>query len=341
MYDPSGLYIDPILSGFSIGWQDQTLYGYRLAPETPVQTKSGRYRVFDRSNWVIYPSFRAPGTVANEVRGGKWSEDTFFTVQHALQAPIHDEERRELNSQGGLADAVFGGALQLDPEVDATNLVTRSIMLEHELKVANTVRNSANYAGNHVVTLAGSTKFSDYTYVTPGVPSSVVSDPVATIKTAIQRIYLDTGRYPNTMIVPFDAAGVIENHPRVVDRFKNWSLTQDGAWQALTGLPAPGNIFVVDSRYNSADNIEAAENIVGFWGQDIWIGLVDPTPGQKTFTFMKTFAYKQPDGSTRPTEKWREEGRKSDLVRTTYEYDTKLVSANAGYLIKNAVAAVT
>jgi len=76
MYDPSGLYVDPILSGFSVGYQDQQLYGHRLAPETPVSALSGRYRVFDRSNWLIFPDTRAPGTVANEVVGRKWSEDT-------------------------------------------------------------------------------------------------------------------------------------------------------------------------------------------------------------------------------------------------------------------------
>jgi hypothetical protein len=43
-----------------------------------------------------------------------------------FRAAIHDEERQELTSQGGLANAVFGGDLQIDPERDATELVTRS-----------------------------------------------------------------------------------------------------------------------------------------------------------------------------------------------------------------------
>src|SRR3954454_3438870 len=155
MYDPSALYVDPILTGFSTGYQDQSLYGREIFPETPVRTQSGRYRVYDRSSWLIYPSRREPGTVANEIRGGKWSEDTFFTKEHSLQAPVLDEEKQELTSQGGLADAVFGGDLQIDPERDATELVTGSILREHELKVANAARNTANYPGGSTVTLAG------------------------------------------------------------------------------------------------------------------------------------------------------------------------------------------
>lgn len=344
MYDPSGLYVDPILTNFSTGWKDENLYALRLAPETRVSTPSGRYRIFDRSNWLIYRSRREPGTQANTIMGRKWSEDVFRTQEHSLQAEIYDEERQELTSQGGLANAVFGGALQIDPERDATDDVTRSIMLELENKVSTLFRNTANYPSNHTITLAGNTKWDVYTYVTPMDETSIVSNPVAQLKTAFQRIWLDTGRYPNTFIIPFDAVGVIENHPRVYKRFQNFALTNPLAWQQLLGLPPEAtanlNIFVVDSRFNSADNIDAQENIVTFWGQDAWVGLVDQTPGQNTFTFAKTFAQIYPSGEIRPTENWREENRKTDIVRTSYKYDQKIVSPLAGYLFKNIVTAV-
>jgi hypothetical protein len=341
MYDPSALYVDPILTNFSVGWQDQNVYGLRLFPETPVRTPSGVYRVYDRSDWLIYRSLRAPGTVANEVMGRKWSQDVFQTIEHALQSPVFDEERRELLSAGGIAQATFGGDLQIDPERDATELVTRSLQLEHEQRVSSVIRNATNYTLANTVTLAGSSKWSDYTYVTPGNVETIVSNPVADLRTAARTIYKNTGRWPNTMTIPFDAVGVIENHPRVVDRFKNFMATTD--WKALVGLPAEAtdwNTFVVDSKFNSADNIDVAENIVSFWGQDVWVGIVDPTPGQRTMTFGKTFAQIYPDGTTRPTERWREEARKADLVRTNWKYDTKVVSNGAGYLIKNAVVAV-
>lgn len=340
MYDPGKLYVDPILTGFSVGWADQTLYGDRLFPITPVRTQSGRYRVYDRSNWIAFPSRREPGTVANEVRGGKWSEDTFKTQEHMLQAAVADEEMQELQSQGGLANAVFGGDLQIDPHRDATELITRSLMLEHEVKVAAAIRDSSNYAGGHTTTLVGAQKWSDYTEVTPGLANSVVSNPVKNIRDACFRVYMDTGRWPNTFTIPIDALGVIEQHPRVVDRFKNFALSDPQAWESLINVPAPQNFFIVDSKINTANNIDASENIVSLWGQDVFIGLVDSAPGQKTMTFGKTFAQVYPDGSIRPTDRWREEDRKSDIVRTAFKYDLKVVSDVAGYLIKDAVAAI-
>lgn len=329
MYDPGTLYVDPILTGFSVGYQDQQLFGREIMPETPVRTQSGRYRVFDRSDWLIYPSRREPGTIANEIRGRKWSEDTFKTQEHSLQSPVHDEEDQELQSQGGLADPVFGGALDIDPERDATELITRSILLEHELKVTTLVRNTATYAVGNTVTLTGSDQFDDYT---GGAASD--SDPVAILQTAIAKVKSLTGRAPNVLAIPAEGVRYITNHPRIVARYINFNLLDEEAFEKLTGFK--GKIIQVDSVYNAADNVDATESITSFWGKDIWLGIVDSTPGQKTKTFGKTFAQIYPDGTIRPTDKWREEPRKSDLVRTSYKYDLKVVSNVAGYLIKTA-----
>lgn len=338
MYDPSGLYIDPILTNFAVGFKDQQLFANQLAPITRVNTASGRYRVFDRSDWLIYRSRREPGTAANEIRGRKWSEDEFSTQEHSLQAPIYDEENQQLQSMGGLANATFGGALSIDPERDATALVARSLLLERELKVSTNFRDSTNYPTNHVVTLAGASKFSDYTGGT-----SSTSDPVTVIKTAVQRLHIDTGLWPTDMIIPFDAVGVIEQHPRIVDRFKNWTLNINDAWKQLIGIPQGQDFTVttVDSKYNTADNIDADESIASFWGQDIWLGIIDPTDGIDVFTFAKTFAQIYPGGSIQPTERWYDIETKTTKVRESIKYDLKVVSGLAGYLIKNAVAAVT
>jgi len=333
MYDPSQLYIDPILSGFSVGYKDQNLYGERLFPITSVNTQSGRYRVFDRSDWMIWPDRREPGTVANEIRGRKWSEDTFQTKEHSLQAPVFDEERQELTSLGGLANAAFGGALQINPERDATQLVTRSLMLGHEKKVADTLRNTANYPAGHTVTKSGTAQWNDYTGGT-----SSASDPVNDIITAIRVINSKIGKNPNTMVLPRWGESYINNHPRIIVRYQNFALTNPDAFRQLTGFD--GTIISVDSTYNTADNIDLTESIAlsTLWGYDVWLGFVDPSDGQEIQTFGKTFSQVYPSGGIRPTDRWREENRKADLVRTSWKYDLKIVSGIAGYLIKNAFA---
>jgi hypothetical protein len=332
MYDPGTLYVDPILTNFSVGFKDQNFYAELIMPTTEVRTQSGRYRIFDRSSWLIFPDRREPGTVANEIRGAKWSEDTFFTKEHSLQAPVHDEENQELTSQGGLANDVFGGDLQLDPMRDATELVTGSIIRGREKKVADAVRNTANYAAGNFVTLAGAQQWDDYTN---GITST--SNPVLDIMNGMRKVYSLTGRWPNTLAIPTLGLSFIENHPRVVDRFKSFSLTVDDAFQRLTGFQ--GRIVLVDSVYNAADNFDATESITSLWGKDVWLGIVDPTPGQKTKTFGKTFSQIYPDGTIRPTDRWYENARKTEVVRVSQKYDLKIVSNVAGYVIKTAFSA--
>jgi hypothetical protein len=337
MYDPGLLYVDPILTNLSVGFADPTVYGEQIMPVTPVNTQSGKYNVFDRSDWLIFESRRAPGTVAHEIEGRKWSTDTFDTVEHSLQSAIKDEERQMLLSQGGLANPVFGGAIQIDPEADAVRLVTRSLLLSHESKVSALVRNPANYPGTNTIALSGTGQWDNYTYGTPGIPTTVISDPVTNILAGMRVIRTLTGRYPNTLAIPSLGMAYIENHPRVVDRFKTFSLTQPDAFQMLTGFE--GKIIQTDSMYNAAQNIDAAQSMQFFWGKDVWLGIVDPQPGLLQMTFGKTFAQNYPDGSIRPTDRWREEARKADVIRTSYKWDLKIVSSVAGYLLQNAFSA--
>ena len=334
MYDPGTLYQDPILTNFSVGFQDQALYASRIFPETPVNTQSGRYRVFDRSSWIIFQSEREPGTVANEIMGAKWSEDTFRTRERSLQVPIFDEERQQLVSQGGFANATFGGALQINPELDATTLATRSLLLDWELAVSTLVRDPTQYAAANKITLSGASQWDN---LTGGTYPYVTSDPVSNIMTAMRAVYAGTGKYPNTIVIPSLGVTYLENHPRVVDRYKAFALTIADAFKTLTGFE--GNILTVDSQYNTAQTIDAAVSVGSFWGKDVWIGIVEPTPGLNQFTFGKTFAQVYPDGSVRPTDRWREEPRKADLIRTSFKYDLKIVSPLAGYLITNAFSA--
>lgn len=327
MYDPGTLYSDPILTDFSVGYANPTFVGLRMMPQAPVNTQSGRYRVFDRSKRVRFFSRREPGTVANEVRGGRWSEDTFKTQEHSLQAAVADEERQELNSQGGLANATFGGALQINPEQDATELILNSLLLEHELAVAALLKNTATYPVGNTVTLAAADQWDNY--------AGATSNPLTIIQAAVRKIQSLIGVPPNRMLIGSMGVGWLAEHPDVVARFASLSLADPEAWKILTGFEGE-MVIVGDDRYNDNDIQEATENALFAWGKDVILAYVNPDMGLNDLSFGKTFAQIYPDGSTRPTDRWREEDRKSDLVRTSWKYDLKVTSSVAGYLIKDA-----
>ena len=327
MYDPGTLYSDPILTDFSVGYNPPTFVGLRLMPQAAVNTQSGRYRVYGRERRVRFYSRREPGTVANEVRGGRWSEDTFKTVEHSLQAAVADEERQQLNSQGGLANAVFGGNLAIDPERDATALVNNSLLLEHEIAVATLLRNTATYPVGNTITLAAADQWDNY--------AGATSNPIDIVRAAIAKVQSLTGVTPNVMAFGSQGVPWLTGHPDMVARFTNFALTDDGAFRALTGFDGE-MVLIGDDKYNDNDIQEATESLVSAWGKDVFIGYVTPNLETDDLSFGKTFAQTYPDGTTRPTDRWREEGRKSDLVRTSWKYDLKVTFSGAGYLIKDA-----
>lgn len=329
MYDPGTLYSDPLLTSFSIGYAPQQLSGQRIMPFVEVTSPSGRYRVFDRSHWLIYNDRREPGTVANEISGRKWSEDTYKTQEHSLQAPVYDEEEQFLNSQGGLANDAFGGPLSIDPEEDATAAVTTSILLKHEKLVADTVRNTALYPVGNTITLGAADQWDNY--------AGATSNPIDVLRAAVQKVQGLIGRAPNRLAIPAEGVPWLENHPDIVARFVNFSLMDNEAWKKLIGFD--GEVVLVESKYNAADHIDAAESIVSLWGKDVWLGYVEDEPQLETLTFGKTFAVRYPDGTIGPVDRWREEGRKSDLVRKSMRYDAKVTSGVAGYIIKTAFSA--
>lgn len=327
MYDPGTLYVDPLLTDFSVGYAPPTFVGLRMLPEVAVNTQSAQYRVFDRSSRVRFYSRREPGTVANEVRGGRWSSDSFKTVEHSLQAAVADEENQQLTSQGGLANATFGGALQINPERDATRLINDSLLLEHEIAVAALLRNTATYPAGHSVTLLTADQWDNY--------GGATSNPMDIIRAAILKIQSKIGVPPNRMLMGALGVSWLENHPDIVARFSNFTLTNPDAFRLLTGFDGEF-VLVGDDQYNDDDIQEATTTLVSAWGKDVILAYVNPTVELDDLSFGKTFAQRYPDGTTRPTDRWREEGRKSDLVRTSWKYDLKITSSIAGYVIKDA-----
>jgi len=313
--------VDPILSDFSTGWVAKDLVGKRVAPETKTLTLAGRYMVFTRSDWLIFPDLRAMGTVANEIQGANWSTTPYSVREHSLQAPVFDEEREALGSNGSFP-------VDFTLETQATELVTRSINLGHEKTVADAFRLAANYPGANTATLATADQWDNYT--------NAASDPVADVEAALRQIYVSSGRVANKIVMPWLVWSYLRNHPKIVDRFKSFNLTNEEAFKELTGFT--GELIIAESQYNTADNIDATESIADFWGKDVWIGIVDEQPGQRTKTFAKTFVYPYNDTVTMPVDSWREEPRKADLYRASYRYDVVITSNVAGFLYKTVIA---
>lgn len=326
MYNPTGsgnVHIDQVLTQISLAFPNNEFVGENLFPTVPVKKQSDKYYWFGRDNWVPEATdYRAPGTVANEIPGVGVALDSYYAQEHSLQTPVYDEERQNVDSP-------------LSPDRDATDLVTSKILLGRELAMKNLVTTAANYATGLSTTLSGTSQWSDY----------VNSDPVTAVRTAVRAIHAKIYREPNIGIFPYQVMSVLEDHPKIIARiqYTDRAILTREIIQAVFQLP---RIIVPGVAVGSGVGFNITTSYL--WGKDVVIAYVPPRAGMKIPAFGYEFVWGYPGAQV--VDRWREQPRKSDLIRVSRRYDLKLVGVDTnpasgdytksitGYLFKNAVA---
>lgn len=324
VYDPRGggnVHVDVVLSNISVAWPNNGMVGETLFPVVQVRKQSDKYYVFGREAWGVDPGgdIRAPGTVANEIPGLAVSTDTYFAQEHSLQIPITDEEREN-------ADA------PLSPDRDGTELVTAKVLLAREIAMHDMVTTTTNFATGYSTTLSGGNQWNAANYAT--------SDPITDWRTGVRKIHAGLFLEPNFGVFPYQVMSQLEDHPDFIDRIKyseRGILTAD----IIASVLGIESIVVPGIGYNSANPGQTAS--LGYlWGKDVLMAYVPSRAGLKIPAFGYEFNWGYP--GPQQASKWREEPRKSDIVRISRRYDLKLVALDAssksiaGYLIKAAVA---
>jgi hypothetical protein len=324
VYDPRGggnTHIDVVLTNISVAWPTLGFVGDALMPPVTVRKQSDKYYVFGREAWAPDPSgdLRAPGSVANEIPGLEVSLDSYFAQEHSLQIPVTDEERENVDSP-------------LAPDRDGTELVTSKIMLGRELAIKALVTTAANYASTHTVTLAGTDQWSDYTN----------SEPIPDFRAGFRAIHAALFLEPNLAVIPYQVMTQLEDHPDFIERIK---YSERGVLTAeiIASILGIERVIVPGVGYNSANPGQAAS--LGYlWGKDVLLAYVPPRAGLRVPAFAYEFVWGYGGGRAQVVERWREQPRKSDIIRCSRRYDHKFIAVDAssdsiaGYLIKAAVA---
>jgi hypothetical protein len=323
VWSPTGsgnVHIDVALTQISIAWPNEGLVGHQLFPSVAVKKQSDKYYIFGREQWLPEEGdVRAPGTEANEIPGRTVSTDTYYAQEHSLQIAVTDEERQN-------ADSPFS------PDRDGAELVTSRILLGREVAMKTAATTAANYSTNHTVTLSGTTQWSDY----------VNSNPISDLRTAKSTIHSKIFLEPNFAVIPYEVMTKLEDHPDFLERIKysEKAIFSPELLQSILGI---NKVVVPGLGYNSAN--EGATVSVGYlWGKDVIVAYVPPRAGPRIPAYGYEFTW-----GGQEVDRWREEKRKSDLIRVSRRYDLKMTAVGdggvgdsgkqiAGYLIKAAVA---
>lgn len=324
VYDPRGggnVHIDQVLTNVSLGYANQTGVGESLAPSVRVRKQSDIYYVFGREGWVLEPGqdVRAPGTEANEIPGLQVATSPYFAVEHALQIAVTDEERENADSP-------------LSPDRDGTELVTSKLLLQREVILRDLVTTVGNYASGHSVNLGDTLQWDDYG----------TSNPIGDVKLARTTIHSKIFLEPNYAVIPWQVMVQLEDHPDFIERIKysqTGIVTQDliGSLFNIPRMTIPG------MGMNTAP-MGATESLAYVWGENVVIAYVPQRAGLKVPAFAYEFTWVYPGGQTQVVERWRENRRKSDVIRIGRRYQYKMIAVDgsgdsiAGYLITDTLS---
>jgi hypothetical protein len=243
-----------------------------FAPVLPVDGTRFAYHTFDTIRQrILQDNTRAPGGDVNEVR---WdvTENTGMTVERALQSAIDRKTVRD-----------FGRSIAEDRAMRA---VKDNMLIQREERIRALIQTEANYpSSSYYTTLTGTSQWSDLEN----------SDPEDDVRTAIEQVLSASGLLPNKIMIPYEVANKLVQHPVIKDvMIRDTRGSQSEAFKNdpnVNGLPSElWGLSVGVPKVTYVDsNPGQTESQAFLWGKKVWIGYVNSQPSVDTPSFAYQF----------------------------------------------------
>ena len=203
------------------------------------------------------------------------------------------------------------------PEIEAVEYATDRLLLRLERSVADVIfETSPGWTGSSTP----SPTWDDDT-----------SDPIGDILDAKETFVSTVGREPNVAVCGYEVFRDLKDHPDILDRIK---YTERGivTVDLLSSMFDLDRLLVGTAIYNTAAD-EATVSMSYIWGKHFWLGYVPATPGLMAPAAGYVFTWKD-----RKVERFREDQEHQDIFTCSQSWAVEKTSADAGYLLKSAVA---
>jgi hypothetical protein len=210
-----------------------------------------------------------------------------------------------------------------DPKRDATAVLMDIIWGNAEKALATVMADETILT--RYTTLSGTSQWSDY----------VNSDPLGDIRTGINSVRSATSKKPNVMVMGYATYIQLIDHPDVREQVKYTNgghLGEEAFVAFLKKHFKLEDVYVGDAIELTTD--EGQADVLGdIWGKHAWLIYRTPRPSLMNATFGLTLS-----DVNREVDTYREEPKRSDVIRQRYSFDQNLFDVNLCYFIKNAVA---
>lgn len=302
------VHIDAALSNLSVKFTNDEFIQDEICPRLPVKKKSDLYYIYGKEDFKVKDDIRTPGTPAQEIFH-TYKTDTYSCEAHSVKEKVPDEVKDNADDP-------------LDPELDATELVTNTILLNREKRVASLLTTGGNYA-------AGMT-------TSPTSPwSSSGSTPIKDLlEVGAKAVHKKIFKKPNTLVIPYEVALTLSWHADIKEVVK---FTHPDMLLVADGVIIPKTLWGMKVLMPGAGENTAAlgqDEALGYiWGKNVVICYVNPAPGLRKVSFAQTFQWK-----TREVSKWYSQDIKSTWIQCEEWSTEKMICNVAGFLLTNVIA---
>lgn len=301
--------VDPVLSTVAQGYSNLAMVGEHLFPSVLVNKIKGKYPFFGAEAFIVRDTERAIRANSNRIPPSDVTMEEFETQENDIEMGIDYIEEEESPDSYKYEHRV-------------TKQLMDIILLGKEKDAADLAQNTANYNASNVETITSGTAFNDYTNDTN--PITVIKDAMSTVRGKITR-------FPNTMIIGASTYHIILEHPDVIEKIKYSGVSKVNT-QILSEILDIPNIFVGMSVYS-----DDGETFSDVWGDNIILAYVDRNEKVSRSEFNPSFGYTFQREGKPEVDTYYENGGKMKVIRCTDNYDVKLTSPDAGFIIYNTI----
>jgi hypothetical protein len=308
--------VDPVLTTVARGYRNENYIGLKLFPYVPVGARGGKIITFDKSAWRQYNMARAPGSNVKRINVG-FSGSNFSLTQHALEGQVPIEIEEEASAVPGIDMA------------STTVMTTKDIIdLRLEIAQANLATTLANYGAGNKVTLAGTSRWSDY----------VNSDPIGDVAAGRNAIRKVTGKRPNVMAMGADVWEILQYHPKLVNAAILKGVVGINANGVGLSVEQLAKLFnVKEIVVGDAITLDASDTPTDVWGKDVVLAYTETATLAARGTPSYGYTYRLKNYPL-VEQAYHEKNTRSWIYPVIDEVEPVISGAEAGYLIKSAVA---
>lgn len=299
--------IDPVLTTLAQGYANNAFVADKLFPIVEVDKSQGKVPLFGKGTFLKRNLDRAMGASSNRIPLTELELLDYECIERDVEMAIDYLEEEQTNE-------IY------KYETRTVKELTDILSLGREIEAARIATSPSYYSDSHKIILP-----------TGGGFNQEGSDPVVTLKTAIDSFRYNSGIMPNVMIMAKETFEVIREHAVMTEKLRYAGLSTIGKElvEEVIGIP---NIYIGLSVYS-----EDGRTFSNVWNDSIVLASTHANLRKSSNELNMSYGCTIRRKGKPEVDSYFENGGKIKVIRNTDNYCIRILSKDASFLVCNVI----